>query len=169
MIPFSGLPNRGEADMKKKMLLVRETYHPEKIRALVIDENSSLEEVVRRFARSRVLRAIFVVDAQRRLIGIVTRTDLLNYVKVKLGRWGFAAWDPSWKSVLRYLRAARAKDLVHRGSRDAYVRLDDDVAKALHIMIDHDLITVPVVDKNRRVIGDIGVPDILHKLLISSR
>jgi len=153
--------------MRKKVFTVRETYHSERIRALVIGEDAPLEEVVRRFTKPRVLRAIFIVDAEGRLTGVVTRTDLLDYVKVKLGIWDYA-W-PSWKRAVKYLYATNAKDLVHKGSSDAYVRLDDDVAKALHIMTDHDLIDVPVVDDKGRILGDIGVPDIILKLLVSSK
>jgi CBS domain-containing protein len=155
--------------MKKKTFTVREAYHREKIRALVIDEDVPVEEVVRRFAKPRMLRAIFTVDAKGRLTGVVTRGDLLDYLKTRLGIWSRAARYPSWGRAIKYLHAKRAKDLVHKGSRDAYVRLNDDVVKALLLMIDHDLIDVPVLDSNGRIVGDIGVSDIMLKLLASSK
>jgi len=146
------------------MITVREAYHPKTMRALVINEDEPLEEVLHRLAKPRILGAVFVVDSEGRFCGVVTRTDLLNYVKVKLGKWDYDSRSSSWRAAVKYIYAAKVKDLVHRGSSRTYVRPDDYVTEALDLMITHDLINVPVVDKNGSILGDVGISDILLKL-----
>ena len=152
-----------------RTITVRDIYRHGKKRTLVIGGDKPLEEVIKRFAKPYVLRAIFVVDDKQRLIGVITRIDLLNYVKVKLGKWDYLARYPSWKQAIKYMHARKAKDLVHKQSSDAYVKLDDTIEKVLQIMFDYELIDVPVIDNKGRIMGEIGLTEIMLKLLNSSK
>lgn len=134
---------------------------------MIVDHREPLGEVIRRFTRRPELRGIFLVDGERKFVGVITRTDLLDFVKVQLGK--SLRHRPLRTLKLRSLYDTAAKDVVHKGSSAAYVRPDDNVAKALDLMTKHDLITVPVVDARGRVMGDLTLLEILSKLVSRSR
>jgi CBS-domain-containing membrane protein len=58
---------------------------------------------------------------------------------------------------------------IHMNARDVMVQdvvtigPEEDVAKALQLLVDHDISALPVVDGGRRVIGILSEADLLHR------
>ncbi|MEM3527317.1 MAG: CBS domain-containing protein, partial [Candidatus Bathyarchaeia archaeon] len=57
-----------------------------------------------------------------------------------------------------------AREIIHRHSYDAYVKPDDDLIKALDLMVSMDVIDIPVVDEQGRILGDLKLSDVLNKI-----
>jgi CBS-domain-containing membrane protein len=64
---------------------------------------------------------------------------------------------------------------IHMNARDVMVQdvvtigPDEDVAKALQLLVDHDISALPVVDGGRRVIGILSKADLLHREKIGTK
>ena len=152
---------------REKVLLVKDVFDSKKMNSLVVDENEAFSKTVERFAGRPQLRSIFIVDKKKKLKGVVTRTDLLNIIKVKIGK--DLGEIPLRILALRSLREIRTRDIAGMYSQTACIELEDPLERALKMMINMDLIAVPVVDDDNKIIGDLNLSEILLRLLSSSK
>jgi len=152
---------------REQILRVRDVFDSKKMNSLVVDENEAFSKTVERFNEQPQLRSIFIVDEKKKLKGVVTRTDLLNIVKVKMGK--DLGEIPLRILALRSLREIRTRDIAGMFSQTACIKLDDPLERALKMMISIDLIAVPVVDGDNKIIGDLNLSEILSRLLRSSK
>jgi CBS domain-containing protein len=60
--------------------------------------------------------------------------------------------------------AGTAQDAIHPDSKKAAVRLDDPVDRALKLMLEVDLIALPVVDDENQIVGDLTLTRVLRYL-----
>lgn len=149
---------------KGPKLHVRDVFDPARTLALIVDEDTPFEEVIRRFAERTDLRGIFVVDAKRRLTGVITRTDLLSWASLVFRSPG----PPSrvgWGRLFRLARATTAKEACQPHSHLSRVSPDDPLDEALARMVAHKLIDLPVVDADGRILGDLRLTELLVKAL----
>ena len=147
-------------------IFVKEVYNRRKMHSLLVDEKEAINTVIKHFAENPSLLGIFVVDESKRFKGVITRHDLLSWAKYKLG----AGIDSEWASIEdieRYVYSTTAKEIINRYSYRATVRSYDDIVTALDLMVSEDLTTVPVVDKQGKVIGDLTLSEILHQIIQS--
>lgn len=153
--------------MMKKDLCLRDVYDPEYKASVVVPADEPFENVLHRFAEESSLRGIFVTDEAGQLIGTITRSDLLNWVRLRLGTaWRVERRRPDHALQLaRLVRTATARDAISPGSEKAAVRLDDPVDFAVRNMLELDLVAIPVIDDEGRVIGDITLSHVLRNLL----
>jgi len=63
------------------------------------------------------------------------------------------------------VRAAKGSDAIHPGSENVAVRPEDTLDLALQLMLQADLITVPVLYPDGRILGDLTLSCVLHYLL----
>jgi CBS-domain-containing membrane protein len=149
----------------EKKLIVKDVYDPKKMHSLLIDENESVNKVIEAFGKKPALRGIFIIDRERKLIGVVTRLDLLKWAKYKLRVGIDSDVIAPVSEIRRYVYSTKVKELVGKSNINAYVRPDDEVTSALSLMLSQDLIDVPVVDENGRILGDLKLSEILTKIL----
>ncbi len=147
----------------ERIIRVRDVFDPTKMNSLIIDENEKLEKTVARFAELPQLRGIFLVDGRMRLKGVVTRADLLNVIKLKLGK--DIGKLPLRMLTLKRTLNVKTKDIACMFSHRAHVKLGDPLERALELMIDMDLIDIPVIDDSNKIVGDLNLSVILWKLL----
>jgi CBS domain-containing protein len=62
------------------------------------------------------------------------------------------------------VRAGTARDTIHPDSKKAAVRPDDPVDRALKLMLEVDIIAIPVVDDENQIIGDLTLSRVLRYL-----
>ena len=147
-------------------LTVKDAYHMDLVPSLIVGPDEDISEVVLRFAGRPVTRGIFVADEKRRLLGVITRTDLLDWARLKLGAV-LQAPIPNKSKTLRLaslMHATTAGQVMHPDSHRAAVRADDSLAYALGVMIELDLTILPVVDDNKRIVEDLKLDEILAKI-----
>jgi len=130
----------------------------ELVKELMIDkfvkvhEDDQIFEAVAKVAEDCETLLACVVDNKGRLKGIITPNELLKAVEVSeygVTRRPFF----SGREVLHLLSSRYARDIM---SAPISVKADDDVEKAIDIMLDKGFYEVPVVDRAGRVIGEIN-------------
>lgn len=148
-------------------MTVNEVYNSNFNPLLLVGSNEQLSLVIKRFSNHPDLRGMFVVDEQQHLLGVVTRTDLLDWARVKFGGMFHAPRPDLDKSIrlINVMRASTAGEFVHPNSYKAAVSTDVSLAQALRVMIELDLILLPVVTKTNQIIGDIKLSDLLARII----
>ena len=152
-----------EKDELEPGILIRDIFDSTKMNSLIVDENETLEKTVARFAERPQLRGVFLVDRRKKLKGVVTRADLLNVIKIKLGK--DISGLPLRMLTLKRTLNVKTKDIACMFSHRAYVKLGDPLERALELMTDMDLIDIPVIDDDNNIVGDLNLSVVLWKLL----
>jgi CBS-domain-containing membrane protein/PII-like signaling protein len=124
--------------------------------APVVQDNAPLSEVVNVVASTRLNRAI-VVDAQHRVLGVITDADVLRSVEP-------AARPGVVGALMRVGGSAASKstaaDVMHADA--PVVDAGATLAAAAQLMVTHRRKILPVVDGERRLLGVIDRADLLH-------
>lgn len=149
---------------KDAKLLVRDVFHSEPMFSLIVEESTPLKEVIIKFAEREELRGIFVINKEQRLTGVITRSDLLIWTRLKFGLKGSEDFF-QWRHVFEVAQATMAKDICCKDSDKTFVHPDTPLEEALMMMQNRELIDIPVVDKEGRILGDVHLSDILAKIL----
>jgi CBS-domain-containing membrane protein len=134
--------------------------------SLLVGPDDDFAEIIQRFARLPELRGIFVVDDEQHLLGVITRADLLDWTRVKIGSPGeiLFASTPKVEEAIRLvslMHASTVGQFMHPNSHLSAVKCDDTLAYALRVMIETDLIVLPVLDESGRVVEDLKLSELL--------
>ncbi len=143
-------------------LKVRDVFNIDDSLAIIVPGHMPFEEVVRRFAQRADLRGVFVVDGKQRLTGVITRQDLLHWAAGHLH-----LRDPipdSWRDIYRVMGAAVAQDACRPRSERCSVKPDQKLEEVLYLMLENELIDIPVVDDEGTILGDVRLTEILAKV-----
>lgn len=135
-----------------------------------VKPDARLEEIVQALEQSGRRRAV-VVDDERRVLGIITDGDLLRRSR--------QAQNPGLLSRLRGLITGRAEETPLLPDADETaadlmtapvisVQTDTPIADALHLMTEHGVKRLPVVDTDGRLVGLLGRASVLRGLLDDS-
>jgi CBS domain-containing protein len=116
-----------------------------------IGEKERIYKAVEDIAKSGKTTIACVVDEGGKLKGIITPRELLKAIEV---REFDAIRYPFFEGaeVLGLLTSKYAEDIM---STPISVKLDDEVERAINIMLDEGFYEVPVVDEEGRVVGEI--------------
>ncbi len=131
-----------------------------KMQALIVPQNMPLAEAIWHFAQDHDLRGIFLIDEQERLVGVVNKQDLLDWVRVELALPP-QTQSPSIAQVRRIVMAETAGDLARVDSVETAVSLSDTLADALNKMTRHNMVDIPVVDEDGRIVNDLRLSEVL--------
>lgn len=148
-------------------LTVQDAYHLDLEPSLIVGPDEDFGEVIHRLARLSEARGLFVADAGGRLLGVITRKDLLDWARVKLGSV-LQVPPENLDQAMRLaslIHASTAGQVLHPDSQRAGVQPGDSLAHALRLMIELDIIVLPVVDAECRIIGDLKLVEVLEKAL----
>lgn len=147
--------------------LVKEIYNPEKMNSLIFTDDQTIEKIIKTFAEEVHLRGIFIVNKEGQFMGVITRNDLLRWAKYKLGSGINDKYyrTPSYNEIKRYVLSSKIGEMIHPNSAEFFVKEDDDVLKALTLMLDSNLIDVPVLNKDGKIVGDLKLSEILLKII----
>ena len=146
-----------------KKLLVKDLYNPNQTVALIVREDESFLNIVKKFVEAPYIRGLFVVGKDGSYQGFIKRESLLHWAKVKLG-------DISGleEYLLKYSKDTTAGQLIYPYSGKATVYPEDDAVKCLRLMLTYDLTDIPVLDRSGRILGDVTIPELLAKVLEAS-
>jgi CBS domain-containing protein len=128
---------------------------------MALRASASFKEIAARLREQRV-SAFAVLDADNKVIGVVSEADLLPKEALQAGYEG----HPGPLSGVRHRRerekatAVTAADLMSRPP--VTVGPYDLVSHAAHLMYDHRVRCLPVVDKDGRLAGMLSREDVLR-------
>ncbi len=147
-----------------KTIRVEEVYRIHGTASVSVREDVSLEYVITRFAREPGVRGIFLIDADERFVGLITRNDLMKWAHVQL--FGGKGRDEiTISEIFRLANAAKAKDLFRGEPRELSVNESDTLQSALDKMLDYEEDVLPVVDNECRILGDLRLSEVLLKAI----
>lgn len=149
-----------------KKITVEDAYKLDETPPILVKPEDDLTRVIKEFTEIPELRGIFVVGENNRLVGVITRRDLLDWARSRVGT---TSQSRSWLSedarLIKVLMSSTAGEIIRPDSRRAAVRTKDDLAYALHLMVDLDLICLPVIDESNQIIGDLKLMEILSRVV----
>ena len=140
-----------------------------------VTPDTSLAEVAKLFAETGIHGAP-VVDADNRLIGIVTESDVLNATKTKYVRYNLVypsihQFGMEFKEGVAYADLLKAFDEVKHipvsqvMTGKVVTALPDDIVEDVApMMVKNKINRIPIVDKAGKVIGIVTRGDILRGL-----
>jgi CBS-domain-containing membrane protein len=146
-------------------LTVRDAQNLDPCPSLIIGPDEDFSRIVQRFADLPELRGIFVADTEQRLLGVITRTDLLDWADAKLGPL-LQVYSSNRERPIRLaslIHASTAGEVMHPDSHRSAVKPDDSLAHALKLMIELNLVVLPVVDETNRIVEDLKISELLAR------
>jgi len=126
-----------------------------------VHEDSGIEEVVGKFIDNPVIRAVYVVDKDLKLKGIITIYEILKKVSIDFYSTSFFHSSTSFTgySVISSISEIYAKDFMN--PEIYYIKDNDSVEKAFQLLFTKKAGEIPVVDDNLKLIGDLNVIELL--------
>jgi CBS domain-containing protein len=131
-------------------------------RVVAVRTNASFKEIVATL-RSHRVSALPVLNDSGKVIGVVSEADLLAREALEDGYMGHSG-PPSVSGLLHRRELDKAKSVTAAGLMSwppVTVSPYDLVSHAAHLMYDHRVKRLPVVDENGRLIGIISRTDVL--------
>ena len=147
-----------------KTILVKDVYQLHGTATDTIPEDTSPEHIISRFAREPGLRGVFLIDARQRFSGVITRADLIKWARFQFFG-GKGRHDIAISDFFRIVDAKKAKDLVSGDPKALTLKETDTLQTALDKMLDHEEDVLPVVDNERRILGDLRLSEVLLKAI----
>ncbi|MCW4043796.1 MAG: CBS domain-containing protein [Candidatus Bathyarchaeota archaeon] len=141
-------------------ILVKDVFEARTL-SLIVNEEEQITEIIKHYAEKPSLRGIFVVDKGQKLKGVITRNDLLQWAKFKIGA-DIGGDAIAVDEINRYAYSTTAKDIMHRYSAETYVKPEDSLASALEMMLNEDTLAIPIVDEEKKIIGDLTLSEALN-------
>ncbi len=114
-------------------------------------EDDQIFEAAAKVAEDRETLLACVVDKNGKLVGIITPRELLKAAEVS-GYGGISHPFFSGREALHLLSSDYARDIM---SSPVSVKPDDEVQKAIDLMLYNGFYEIPVVDKDGRVVGEV--------------
>ena len=149
-------------------LTVKEAYHLVDEEPVLVKLTDEFSLVINNFAHHNELRGVFVLDEDNRFSGVITRTDLLDWASAKLGAFILRPLGDLDKTIrlVSLIKAATAGDVLRPETKKAAVFAHDTLAHALRMMVDADLIVLPVIDESQQIIGSLTLSELLNLALV---
>ena len=145
-----------------KTILVKDVYQLHGTAALIIPENTSLEEVIAKFALESGVQGIFLADSWGRLAGVVTRAELIKWAHFQL-YGGKGRHEIGVAEFFRIVDGKQVKDLRRGYGKELSVKETDNLQAALDKMLDFEEDIIAVVDKEGKILGDLRISEVLLK------
>ena len=123
----------------------------------LIHESSSLVEIIGVMKRSRQCRLLFVVDDEGKLMGTISIGVLVRHLFSRGHEPQIHA-----RKLLHSITAETAGHIMQK--RPIFAMEDDDIETMLKKMIKSNVKEIAVVDKDKRVVGDLTFVDFLEFL-----
>ena len=151
-------------------LTVKDAYQLDDEDLFLVRLTEEFSQVIHNFAQHAELRGVFVVDEDSRFLGVITRTDLLDWASVKLGAFTLKPLTDMNKTIrlVSLINTSTAGDVLRQETKKAAVFIHDTLAHALRMMIEVDLIVLPVLDESQHIIGGLTLSELLNLALIDS-
>ncbi|MCD6123108.1 MAG: CBS domain-containing protein [Spirochaetales bacterium] len=142
-----------------KNVTVREVYKTFTFEPPIINENSSIEGIISTLLKDPRSRSVYIVNQDKKLTGIITTLIILKATNILKGKRSVLKDDIF--NAIRIAKAQKAKDIMHP---PIYVYESSKILDVLEMMSHENIQELPVVDKDKRVIGDLNCLEILKRI-----
>ncbi len=152
-------------------LQVADAYDSDVSPVMQVRPTDDFAEVIESFSSRSETRAIFVVESDGQLVGVITRNDILDWSRAKLGAF-FTVSRAQGEDTIRVaslVHATLVSDVMHASSAHASVQTHDSLQSALRLMLELELIALAVVDAEGRIAGQLSLSHILSTALRTTK
>ena len=153
--------------IKLEKITVKDTIRLDDDDPILLKLTDDFSQVIKNFAQHSEIKGIFVVDEDDRFLGVITRTDILDWARAKLGTILYKPLTDMNETIrlVTLIGASKVGDILRAETKEAVVNQNNTLGEALKIMVDVDLIVLPVVDESSRVVGRLRLSEILERSL----
>jgi CBS domain-containing protein len=137
---------------------------------ITVNESDSVEMLLKKMAKYKI-GGLPVVDTENRLKGIVTDGDVLRYLTPAEENmylyWAYyVAGVPDIPEIPEESLASKKEDPVKdfMKKKVATIGEEDSLKNAIELLAKHNFKEIPVVNKEKKVVGIISRGDIIRKL-----
>lgn len=130
---------------------VKDCYHKVRGGVEVLKREASIDVVIDAICHEPTSRALYVVDDQERLVGIISMIEVFRL----LG----SQYLP--REVLPHATSTMAQKAEDLMVPPVMVYLDDEIKAALRVAVIHQMEDLPVVDREGKVVGNLDCFEIL--------
>jgi len=129
--------------------------------------NDNLTKAIALFASNTGLHCVFVVDTFDRLLGVITRHDLLHWIRKKLATISFHSLSDADQCIrLRNLtNSTKVREVMNRNGLTTSIYSNDTLLHALNLMTEFELAVLPIIDESNRIIGARTLSEILSPII----
>ncbi len=138
---------------------VKEVYKYITTKLPVVRENEPVINVINILLSDPCSRSVYVVNSKGILSGIIATSIVLKVTHLLKGKKTLRKEDAF--DALKISTAKTAKNIMHP---PVYVFEDDDIKNVLEEMVAGDYQELPVVNKNKKVIGDLNCLEIIKAI-----
>jgi CBS domain-containing protein len=139
---------------------VKEIFRVHQSASVSIPDDSPLEDVVAKFVREPTDRGIFLVDSQKRFVGVISRLDLMRWMHIQFfsgkGRREIPVFE-----FIRIADAKKAKDIMRSDRTAPYIKETNSIQEALEKMLNYEEDVIPVLNTEGKILGDLTLSEIL--------
>lgn len=133
-----------------------------------VEEYNIVEDVVIIMQKYKQLN-LPVVDFSGHLIGNINARDILSLVTTEhhsLFKFSLNPFDSAGNFIFEDLQRIKNQYIYHFINRDVkYVYEDDSILYAANILLDEKMLTIPVVNSDKKLIGILNSIEMLYKML----
>ena len=135
---------------------VKDIYETFTVDPPILGEDPSLEEVIDTLLRDPQSRSVYIVDKEGRLSGIISTLIILKATNILRGKKSVLKHDVF--NAVKIAKADCAKAIKHP---PIYVYESSKILDVLEMMSRENIQELPVIDKDKRAIGDLNCLEIL--------
>ncbi|HEB76288.1 MAG TPA: CBS domain-containing protein [Nitrospirae bacterium] len=128
------------------------------LRPITVDEDATIDEVVDRMLTHQRDRAVYVVDKEGMLAGIISLGDISRHL-LSEGIYHGESHIPG-RSILSTFMAEKAADIMTKSV--VTTMPDEELNSMIKKMIDHRLKVIPVVDGSGKLIASVNLLDVFE-------
>jgi len=120
----------------------------------LVHKDDDIESSVFSLTDDPMVRSLFVVDENKKLIGIIALRDIVSFAFKD-----YIDTDKIGYEMVKNALAKKAEDLI--SIYDVYVKEEDSFTQCFNLMFNNNLESIPVVDDNKSVIGVVNMLELL--------
>jgi CBS domain-containing protein len=125
---------------------------------VVIRQGTKMRDAIEEMLRNPTSHVVYVVDDDMKLVGAVSTAAVLEMIGYKVGVMG-----GSTLSFIRFMRDALKDDIGSALRKVTAVRRETRITDALNMMIKNRWDSLPVVDDEGRLVGELVSLELFHK------
>jgi CBS domain-containing protein len=148
-----GWPSEEEADAITRETSAGEASRLVGIPACIVKEEDDLRQVAESMAASLGTQTAAVVDREGRLVGVIPVRLLLAELYLHVAPEEFLVGMRAFENIAEFGKLSRARNAKELMQPPVYVTTTDSAREAFVKMHEHKLESLPVVDKEMRVVA----------------
>ena len=151
-------------------LTVKDAYRIDDENPILVKLTAEFSQIIYNFAHHAELRGVFIVEDDNRFAGVITRTDLLDWARAKLGALFLKPLTNTEETIrlASLIDASTAGEVLRPETKKAGVSAQDTLANSLRIMIETNLTVLPVINESQHIIGNLTLSELLDLALTDS-